>query len=76
MKALRAGIAIAWPGGRLGDICAAIGAVGRDAGYGIRTDFGGHGIGHAMHEDPHIPNIRRPGRGPRLVPSLVLAIEP
>jgi methionyl aminopeptidase len=75
-EALRAGISAALPGGRLGDICAAIGAVGRAAGYGICTDFGGHGIGHAMHEDPHIPNIGRPGRGPRLVPGLVIAIEP
>jgi methionyl aminopeptidase len=59
-----------------GDISAAIGAVGRAARYGICTDFGGHGIGHAMHEDPHIPNTGRPGRGPRLVPGLVIAIEP
>jgi methionyl aminopeptidase len=75
-EALRAGIAAAWPGGRLGDICAAIGAVGRAAGYGICTDFGGHGIGHAMHEAPDVPNIGRAGRGPRLVPGLVIAIEP
>jgi methionyl aminopeptidase len=75
-EALRAGIAAASPGGRLGDVCAAIGAVGRAAGYGICTDFGGHGIGHAMHEDPHIPNIGHPGRGPRLIPGLVIAIEP
>lgn len=75
-QALRAGIAAAVPGGRLGDISAAIGAAGRAARYGICTDFGGHGIGHAMHEDPHIPNIGRPGRGLRLVPGLVIAIEP
>jgi methionyl aminopeptidase len=75
-QALQAGIAAAVPGGRIGDISAAIGAVGRAARYGICTDFGGHGIGHAMHEDPHIPNIGRPGRGPRLVPGLVIAIEP
>jgi len=75
-RALRAGIAAAVPGGRLGDISAAIGAVGRAASYGICTDFGGHGIGHAMHEDPHIPNAGRPGRGLRLVPGLVIAIEP
>src|SRR5580700_1944350 len=74
--ALQAGIAAAAPGGRLGDICAAIGAVGRSAGYGICADFGGHGIGHEMHEDPHVPNVGRPGRGPRLIPGLVIAIEP
>src|SRR5580698_1456006 len=74
--ALRAGIAAAVPGGRIGDISAAIGAAGRAGGYGICTDFGGHGVGRAMHEDPHIPNEGRRGRGPRLVPGLVLAIEP
>ncbi len=75
-EALRAGIAAARPGGRIGDISAAIGKVGRAAGYGICTDFGGHGIGHTMHEDPHIPNEGKAGRGPKLVPGLVLAIEP
>jgi methionyl aminopeptidase len=75
-QALRAGISAAVPGGRLGDISAAIGAVGRAAGCGIPTDFGGHGIGHAMHEGPHIPNIGRAARGLRLVPGLVVAIEP
>ena len=64
------------PGARIGDISAAIGAVGRAAGYGICTDFGGHGVGRAMHEDPHVPNEGAPGRGRRLVPGLVIAIEP
>jgi methionyl aminopeptidase len=75
-EALQSGVAAAVPGGRIGDISAAIGAVGRAARYGICTDFGGHGVGHAMHEDPHIPNTGRPGRGLRLVPGLVIAIEP
>jgi methionyl aminopeptidase len=44
--------------------------------YGIVTGYGGHGIGTAMHQDPHLLNHGRPGRGPRLVPGLVLAIEP
>jgi len=74
--ALRAGIAAAVPGARIGDISAAIGAAGRAAGYGICTDFGGHGVGRAMHEDPHIPNEGAPGRGRRIVPGLVIAIEP
>src|SRR5579859_7509980 len=73
--ALRAGIAAAVPGARIGDISAAIGAAGRAGGYGICTDFGGHGVGRAMHEDPHIPNEGRPGRGRRLAPGLVIAIE-
>ena len=74
--ALAAGIAAARPGGRLGDISAAIGHVGRSGGYGISTDLGGHGVGRTMHEDPHIPNRGRAGRGLRLVPGLVIAIEP
>jgi methionyl aminopeptidase len=74
--ALRAGIAVAVPGARIGDISAVIGAAGRAGGYGICTDFGGHGVGRAMHEDPHIPNEGRAGRGPRLTPGLVIAIEP
>ena len=75
-EALAAGIAAAVPGGRLGDISAAIGAVGRAGGYGISTDLGGHGVGRTMHEDPHIPNRGKAGRGMRLVPGLVIAIEP
>ena len=76
LQALAAGIRAATPGGRLGDISAAIGAVGRDAGCGINTDFGGHGIGHTMHELPSVPNEGRPGRGLRLRAGLVIAIEP
>ena len=74
--ALTAGIAAARPGGRLGDISAAIGSVGKSAGYGISTDLGGHGVGRTMHEEPHIPNRGKAGRGLRLVTGLVLAIEP
>jgi methionyl aminopeptidase len=75
-RALAAGIAAAVPGGRLGDISAAVGAVGRAGGYGISTDLGGHGVGRSMHEDPHIPNRGKARRGMRLVPGLVIAIEP
>jgi methionyl aminopeptidase len=74
--ALEAGIAAAQPGGRLGDISAAIGRVGRAGGYGINTDFGGHGVGHTMHEAPSVPNEGRPARGMLLKPGLVIAIEP
>jgi methionyl aminopeptidase len=74
--ALEAGIAAAVPGGRLGDISAAIGKVGDAGGYGISTELGGHGVGRSMHEDPHIPNRGRAGRGMRLTPGLVIAIEP
>ena len=75
-EALAAGIAAARPGGRLSDISAAIGQIGKAGGYGISTDLGGHGVGRTMHEDPHIPNRGKAGRGLRLVPGLVLAIEP
>jgi methionyl aminopeptidase len=74
--ALRAGIAAAVPGARIGDISAAIAAVGRGGGYGICTDFGGHGVGRQMHEAPSVPNDGRAGRGLRLGPGLVIAIEP
>jgi methionyl aminopeptidase len=74
--ALVAGIAAAQPGEHIGDISAAIGRVARDAGLGLHTDFGGHGVGRTMHEDPHIPNDGRPGRGLRLRPGITIAIEP
>jgi methionyl aminopeptidase len=74
--ALGAGIAAAVVGARIGDISAVIGAVGRAGGYGICTDFGGHGVGHTMHEDPSVPNEGRPGRGLQLRPGVVIAIEP
>jgi methionyl aminopeptidase len=75
-RALAAGIAKAVPGGRLGDISAAIGAVARAAGYGLHTDFGGHGVGRTMHESPSVPNDGKEGRGLKLQAGLVLAIEP
>jgi methionyl aminopeptidase len=75
-KALAAGIAAAVPGARIGDISHAIGSVSRAGRYGIPSGFGGHGIGRQMHEDPHVPNEGRPGRGLRLRHGLALAIEP
>jgi methionyl aminopeptidase len=75
-RALAAGIAKAVPGGRLGDISAAIGAVARGARYGLHTDFGGHGVGRTMHEPPSVPNDGKAGRGLKLQAGLVLAIEP
>jgi methionyl aminopeptidase len=74
--ALDAGIAAARPDGKLGDISAAVAGVGRAAGVGISREFGGHGVGRQMHEDPHVPNEGRAGRGLRLRAGLVLAIEP
>ncbi len=74
--ALAAGIEAAAVGNKIGDVSAAIAKVGRDAGAGISTDFGGHGVGHHMHESPSVPNDGRAGRGLRLLPGLVIAIEP
>jgi methionyl aminopeptidase len=75
-RALAAGIAAAAPGARLGDISHAIGTVLTAAGYPINTEFGGHGIGSTMHQDPHVANTGRPGRGYTLRPGLLLALEP
>ncbi len=74
--ALAAAIEVAVPDGRLGDISAAIGQVARAAGYRVNTQFGGHGVGRTMHGDPHVANDGRRGRGLRLRPGLVIAIEP
>ncbi|RFU83948.1 type I methionyl aminopeptidase [Streptomyces triticagri] len=75
-RALAAGIAAAGPGARIGDLSHAIGTVLDAAGYAINTEFGGHGIGSTMHQDPHVANSGRPGRGYRLRPGLLLALEP
>lgn len=74
--ALAAGIAALQPGGKLGDVSAAIGDVCRGAGFGVNLEFGGHGVGRSMHGDPHVPNDGRSGRGLKLQPGLVVAIEP
>jgi methionyl aminopeptidase len=75
-RALAAGIAAARPGARIGDISHAIGTVLSAAGYPINMEFGGHGIGTTMHQDPHVANDGRAGRGYKLRPGLLLAIEP
>ena len=75
-RALSAGITAAGPGARIGDIAHAIGSVLGAAGYPINTEFGGHGVGSTMHQDPHVPNTGRPGRGYKLRPGLLLALEP
>ncbi|MGW4027391.1 type I methionyl aminopeptidase [Streptomyces sp. NPDC005009] len=75
-RALAAGIEAAVVGNRIGDIAHAIGTVCRAGGYGIMEDFGGHGIGRRMHEDPGVPNEGRPGRGMPLRHGMVFAIEP
>ncbi|PPA61770.1 type I methionyl aminopeptidase [Micromonospora chalcea] len=75
-RALQAGIAAAGPGARIGDLSHAIGSVLTTAGYSVNTEFGGHGVGSTMHQDPHVSNTGRPGRGYKLRPGLLLALEP
>lgn len=75
-RALEAAIGVARAGSRVGDISHAIGRILSGAGFRVNTDFGGHGVGSTMHQDPHVPNQGRPGTGPRLKPGMLLAIEP
>jgi methionyl aminopeptidase len=77
-RAMWAGLARALAGGRLTDISHAVEEVitAESHPYGIVDHYGGHGIGTEMHQDPHVLNYGRPGRGPKLVPGLALAIEP
>ena len=75
-ESLDAAIAAIQPGGRLSDIGHAIESVAGSAGFGIVREYGGHGIGRSLHEDPFIPNWGPAGRGPDLRPGLVVAVEP
>lgn len=75
-KCFYAALEVAKPGNRLSDLSHAIEEVARQGGYGLTEDFGGHGIGREMHEDPMILNVGRPGRGPILRAGMCLAIEP
>ena len=74
--ALAAGIEAAGTGSKIGDISHAVGQVLTGAGYRVNTEFGGHGVGSTMHQDPHISNNGIRGRGFPLKPGLLLAIEP
>jgi len=74
--ALGAGIAAAKPGGRLGDVSAAIQNYAEARGYSVVREYTGHGIGRDMHEEPQIPNFGNPGVGPRLASGMALALEP
>jgi methionyl aminopeptidase len=71
------GIAAAHLGGRVTDISHAVERHVRSRGsFGIVEDYTGHGIGSEMHQPPNVPNFGRPGKGPRLVEGLALAVEP
>ena len=75
-ESLNRGIEKMEPGNRLSDIGHAVQQHAEAAEYAVVRQFVGHGIGHAMHELPQVPNYGRKGRGPRLMPGMVFAIEP
>lgn len=72
---LEASIHAAVVGNRLGDVSYAMQSVVEKAGYQVVREYGGHGIGRAMHEEPHVPCFGTPNTGMRLVPGMVLALE-
>lgn len=71
-----AGIREVRKGNRLGDIGAAVAAVGEANGYGVVEEYVGHGIGREMHEEPQVPNYGEPGKGLKLKTGMALCIEP
>jgi methionyl aminopeptidase len=75
-EALRLAVAQVRPGARLSDIGFAVQQHAERHGYSVVREFSGHGIGTSLHEDPQVPNYGKPGKGPKLRPGLVLAIEP
>lgn len=75
-KCLELGINAAKAGNRLGDIGAAVQTYAESFGYGVVTDYVGHGVGKKLHEEPEVPNYGTAGRGRRLTSGMTLAIEP
>jgi methionyl aminopeptidase len=75
-EALERAIAAAVPGGRLGDVGAAVSELAAARGYGVVRAFTGHGVGRHMHESPQVPNYGVRGTGSRIKAGLVIAIEP
>jgi len=76
-ESLWRGIAAGKKGGKLTDISAAVeGYINSQGKYGILREYGGHGIGSAMHQEPHILNFGPAGNGPELTVGMALAIEP
>ncbi len=74
--ALLKGIEKVRKGNRVSDIGHAVQSYVESQGFAVVRDFVGHGIGTQMHEEPQVPNYGEPGRGQRLLPGMVLAIEP
>ncbi len=73
---LEAGIEACRNGNRIGDISRAVYDIATGAGFGVVYEYCGHGVGLSVHEDPQIPNVPERGPNPRIVPGMVLAIEP
>lgn len=69
-------IEAAVPGNTVGDIGYAVQSLAEAHGYGVVRELVGHGVGRTMHEAPNVPNYGKPGRGPKLVPGMTIAIEP
>ncbi len=72
----KAGLDMIRPGNKLGDVSHAIQKFIESNGFGVVRDFVGHGIGRAIHEEPQVPNFGKPGRGVKIEPGLVIAVEP
>ena len=70
------GIEFAKPGMRIGDIGSAVQKHAEENGFSVVRKYVGHGVGHELHESPDVPNFGTPGRGARLYPGMVIAIEP
>jgi len=75
-ESLYEGIKAAQAGNRVGDISSAVQRYVEARSYGVVRDFTGHGVGANLHEEPSVPNFGTPGRGPRLLPGMTIAIEP
>jgi methionyl aminopeptidase len=75
-ECLRRGIVAAQPGARLTDIGAAIQSYAEQHGYSVVREWGGHGVGRSLHEEPSVPHVGPAGHGPRLRPGMVFTIEP
>ena len=75
-NSLKIGVSKALGGNRVGDISSAVQEYGESMGYGVVRQYVGHGIGRNLHEEPQVPNYGDPGKGPKLLPGMCIAIEP
>jgi len=76
VRCLEAGVSEVRPGGRLGDVGAAIQELAESHGYGVVRELGGHGVGRKLHEEPHVEHYGKRGHGLRLREGMVFTIEP